>query len=228
MSDQSPCQAVSKKRVFRKDRLRQAVLLALRLVVPRSLLLVHGDKNSRVVHLTFDDGPSPETTPRILDVLRRQGVRATFFVVGRQAAAHPELIRRMADEGHAIGGHTYAHHLPGQVNSRQLLDEVRRTDALLQQILGRGSRLFRPPFGKLTLGKLWRLWADSRSIVLWNNDPRDFAAASPDELAASFREHSLAGGDVVLLHDTSAVTVACLEELILQTLRSGLTFAPLA
>jgi peptidoglycan-N-acetylglucosamine deacetylase len=95
------------------------------------------------------------------------------------------------------------------------------------KILGRGSPLFRPPFSKLTVGKLWQLWADRRTVVLWNRDPRDFAAPSAEHLAAWFREHPLAGGDIVLLHDTSACTAEVLEEVISRTLQSGLTLAPL-
>ncbi|MCY2989949.1 MAG: polysaccharide deacetylase family protein [Planctomycetota bacterium] len=214
--------------VARKNRLRQWVLWGLRLTISSRRLLVRGPANSRIVYLTFDDGPDPETTPRILDVLRRHSVQSTFFVVGEKAAAHPDLVRRLADEGHAVGGHTFFHLDPNQVNGRQLIEEVRATEDLLQKILGRGSRLFRPPFGKLTLGKLWRLWAEQRTIVLWNKDPKDFAASSTEQLAAWFRNDPLAGGDIVLLHDTSAVTAEALEEVISHTRRSGLAFAPLA
>ena len=214
--------------VAQKNRWRQWVLQGLRRTIPSRRLLVRGPAKAPTVYLTFDDGPDPDTTPRMLEILRRHAVRATFFVVGEKAAAHPELLRRVADEGHAIGGHTYFHRAPDAVNGQQLLDEVRRTDTLFQQILGRPSRLFRPPFGKLTLGKLWRLWAARRTIVLWNKDPKDFAASSAEQLADWFRNAPLAAGDIVLLHDTSAVTAEVLEEVILRTRRAGLSFAPLA
>jgi peptidoglycan/xylan/chitin deacetylase (PgdA/CDA1 family) len=210
-----------------KSRLRQGVLRGLQLTVPKRCLLVRGDVKSSTVHLTFDDGPDPETTPRILDVLRRHGVQATFFVIGRQVAAHAHVVRRMVAEGHAVGGHTYLHRAPRQVSGWQLMDELRQTDALLQPILDGRSRLFRPPFGKLTASKLWRLWADRRTIVLWNRDPKDFAASSPEQLEAWFREQPLAGGDIVLLHDTSVVTADVLDHVVRDALQAGLSFAPL-
>ncbi len=215
-------------RIVTKSRVRQWALAMLQLTVSSRRLLVRGDATPRSVHLTFDDGPDPDTTPRILDVLRRHQVRATFFVVGRQAAAHPDIVRRMAAEGHTVGGHTFSHRPPEQVSSRELIAEVQETEALLLKILGRRCRIFRPPFGKLTVAKLWRLWTEQRSIVLWNRDPKDFAASNAGQLAAWFRKSPLAAGDIVLLHDTSIPTVEVLEEIILRTRCSGLEFAPLA
>lgn len=214
--------------VTRKRSWRQWVLWGLQLVVSRRYLLVRGDSHSHNVYLTFDDGPDRETTPRILEVLGRHGAKATFFVIGEHAVEHPDLVRRIADEGHAVGNHTFFHRSPADVNSRQLMEELRETDAVLHGILGRGSRLVRPPYGKLTAGKLWRLWGARQTIVLWSQDPKDFAASSVDQLSAWFREHPPNGGDIVLLHDTSALTVRVLEELVPRVQSSGLVFTPLA
>ena len=243
----------------RKNFARQLALKALSCTMSRRRLMVQGDKRNGAVYLTFDDGPSPETTPRILDTLRAHGAKATFFVVGRQAAAHPEIVRRMLDEGHTVGGHTYHHSPPNQVDGRRLLEELRATDAELARIAADSSRtgsdghssidspcitsanacsatneanpfvtkLFRPPYGKLSVAKFWRLWNDRRTIVLWNKDPKDFAAESTAQLLDWFQREPIVAGDIVLLHDTSSVTAKALDQLLTNLESTGLKFAPL-
>jgi len=214
--------------VSRKKSWRQWVLWGLQLVVPRRYLLVRGDIRSRNVYLTFDDGPDPETTPRVLEVLSRHGAKATFFVIGARATEHPDLVRRIADQGHTVGNHSFYHRPPADVTSRQLMEELGETQAVLQGIPGCRNRLVRPPFGALTAGKLLRLWTAGWTIVLWNQDPKDFAASSVEPLSAWFRAHPPKGGDIILLHDTAAFTSPLLEELVPRVQDSGLVLAPLA
>jgi peptidoglycan-N-acetylglucosamine deacetylase len=105
--------------------------------------------NERVLALTFDDGPSSEWTPRVLDALRASGVRATFFVLGRHAEAHPELIRRMSEEGHEIASHGYDHALLTFASQADVEQQLERTEASLATALGRQLHplLFRAPHG---------------------------------------------------------------------------------
>src|SRR5688572_11811615 len=100
------------------------------------------------VSLTFDDGPAPDSTDAILDILRRENVRATFFVIGRYAAQHPALLRRVHDEGHLIGNHTFDHSRLGMFKGRRYwVDQVRRTNDLVRELTGQTPALFRPPMG---------------------------------------------------------------------------------
>ena len=101
-----------------------------------------------VVALTFDDGPDPEQTPRVLDTLREHGVRATFFLIGSKAELHPEIVRRMAAEGHAIGIHTWSHS-PGfpMRRSGAMAADILRCRESLRGITGVETDLFRPPYG---------------------------------------------------------------------------------
>lgn len=151
--------------------------------------------------LTFDDGPHPEHTPRLLDQLAAYEIRATFFVVGREAERHPELVARAAREGHAIGHHSWTHSEPATTSAAVLLDEVHRTVELLAAITGKRSDRFRPPKGALTVDKFWRLWQAGQRIVLWSADPRDYQLQESAELATWARQHQPAAGEVVLLHD---------------------------
>jgi peptidoglycan/xylan/chitin deacetylase (PgdA/CDA1 family) len=203
---------------------RQFLRRALALALPRRLFVVNGPARCRVVCLTFDDGPDPDHTPRLLDVLRDLNIPATFFVIGERAARYPEIVRRIADQGHALGHHSYHHREPDGMTSRGLSDEVSRTRALLKSLVGSDVCLFRPPKGKLTVASLWRLWIGGQTVVLWNTDPKDYAMASADSLRAYFDNHPLCGGDIVLLHDTHARAAEILPELAAQTRARGLSF----
>ncbi len=174
-------------------------------VLPRRLFLTSGPDRGAVC-LTFDDGPHPDFTPRVLDVLRTYGVRATFFVVGRAAAAHPDLVHRIASEGHELAHHSFTHGEPGETNASDLLREIHDTDAVLEGIVGQRPRLFRPPHGKVTVAKLLKLWGRGLTVVLWNVDPKDFASASASELQERLLAYTPSGGDLILLHDTNART----------------------
>lgn len=158
----------------------------------------------RRVALTFDDGPDPQRTSAVLDLLARQGVRATFFVVGARAEAHPELVRRMVAEGHVVGNHSYTHSWRFPLRSLgRTVEELRRTGEVLHRITGRQPRLFRPPFGVTnpTIARaVRRLGLDP---VGWSIRSLDTMGQSPERVAARILRR-LHPGAVILLHDRCA------------------------
>jgi peptidoglycan/xylan/chitin deacetylase (PgdA/CDA1 family) len=188
------------------------------------MLLVGGPRGTGAIALTFDDGPHPVHTPLVLDVLREHQVRATFFVIGSRAERYPELLQRIADEGHAIAHHSFNHNDPAATTATELAFEIRRTQEVFQRILGVQSNLFRPPHGKLTILKLCSLWRMKLSIVLWNRDPKDFACKSEIEIADWLRRRPLRRGDLVLLHDNAAHTAGALPAVITAASAAGLSF----
>jgi peptidoglycan/xylan/chitin deacetylase (PgdA/CDA1 family) len=208
-----------------RSRWRQLVRRVVALL-PARLCVVRGPEKG-AVYLTFDDGPHPEYTGALLDVLKEQAAPATFFVVGQEAERHPDLVRRMSVEGHLVANHSWSHSDPARTSARQLLDEVRRTRQLLAGLLGEAPNLFRPPHGKLTAAKLWGLWRNRQTVVLWNTDTRDFACKTSDEFAAYFQTHPLRGGDVVLMHDNRPHATARLAAVIADARQRGLVFATL-
>lgn len=209
--------------------LRQVVRRAMAATLPKRLFMVAGPRGSDAVCLTFDDGPHPEHTPRLLDCLAALSVPATFFVLGRQAVRHPDLVQRMAAEGHVVGHHSWSHGEPSATSSRALAEEAQRTEALLTELTGKRPRLFRPPHGKLTAGKAARLWAHGQTIVLWNRDPKDFSCRSAHALRSWVTRSPLVGGDVVLLHDVHPHAIEALDDLVRATRARGLRFTtPLA
>lgn len=152
------------------------------------------------VALTFDDGPMPGVTERILDDLGAAGAKACFFVIGRHARAHPGLIRRIAGEGHLIGNHTFDHDRTGLFRgSAYWLDQLVRTDDAVAQMTGAAPRLFRPPMGFKSPPLAHAARRLGHTMVSWSRRGFDGVGASPERIAR------LAGsarpGDIVLLHD---------------------------
>lgn len=188
------------------------------------------------VALTFDDGPMPGTTDRVLDVLAAEDVRATFFCVGRNAERHPSLVRRIADEGHSIGSHSFSHAPPGTLSQRQLVQDYTAGQRALENVLVESVPLFRPPYGRLTLGTARSL--RSRQAWTWTIDPEDWQpSARSDDIAR--RAGAAESGDVVLLHDWLEVdareqpsvdrtaTIEALPRIIASLRSKGLAFVPL-
>ena len=169
------------------------------------------------VVLTFDDGPWPGTTPRILEALARECVRATFFLLGRNAAAHPHLVKREIAEGHTVAHHTYAHPLLDRMASERAMAEIERGIAAVE-IAAYGSLAARPrtPFFRFpgfaaSPALLERLAA--RGITVFGADlwASDWNPMRPDEqLALTLARLDAAGGGIVLFHDTKAQTAAML------------------
>lgn len=155
------------------------------------------------VALTFDDGPSPEFTPPLLDLLRDLDVRATFFVLGAHAQAHPELVLRMRSEGHGIGSHSRSHTSFAGLGRSRIAEEIEGGLLDLQLVLGRRTRLFRPPHGHVDLRVAVSMRRARLDSWLWTIDAEDYV---PKQTVAHVvdRCRDLRERDVVLLHDGMA------------------------
>lgn len=192
------------------------------------------DRFYRVISLTFDDGPRPETTPWILDHLDEADVRATFFVIGRRAHKHPDLIREIVRRGHVIGNHTYNHKVLSRLKSDTVAKQANMTDVAVAEALGRPYRLnyFRPPYGNPFIGganysrskaRIKTVLRDQkRALVMWNIASGDTAKARTFEgMTGHMRPYMRDGrGGVMVLHDTAPWTARALPKLI-RYLRDG-------
>jgi len=169
--------------------------------------------NVRGVALTFDDGPDPDHTPQILDVLAFYEVRATFFVVGEQARKQPDLLRRIAQDGHTLGNHTDTHVRCPALFPERFRHEIRAGDATIEMICPGAPRSpFRPPYGELAVRQLWELLRAHRRVVLWSRDSRDYRCAPPSEIA--HLGLTLRPRDILLMHDRFPSTVEALPRLL--------------
>ncbi|MGP8253030.1 MAG: polysaccharide deacetylase family protein [Terracidiphilus sp.] len=137
------------------------------------------------IALTFDDGPNPEWTPKLLDILARHEVKATFFMLGKFAEMQKELVRRVAAEGHLVGDHSWSHPKLSRCPARQIEAELNRTKETLEQIVGSPVRFFRPPFGARRPA-VFRIARElGLETVLWNAMTTDWSEPSAEKIAAT-------------------------------------------
>jgi peptidoglycan/xylan/chitin deacetylase (PgdA/CDA1 family) len=150
-----------------------------------------------VAALTFDDGPDPTFTPRIAAILEEAGARGTFFMVGEAVKRCPEIVRRVALGGHAVGNHSWSHPIFPLLSSRERRMEMRSCEQSLRPY---GSGLFRPPFGRQTVGTRLDALLLGYEVVTWNLSAGDWLEQSPEEMVRVL-EDGLRPGSIILLHD---------------------------
>jgi peptidoglycan/xylan/chitin deacetylase (PgdA/CDA1 family) len=165
------------------------------------------------VCITFDDGPSPVITPRILELLRAAKVRATFFVVGTQARAHPELLRAIAAGGHEIANHTYSHDDMTRKTPAEVQQELLRTQVIVEDVTGQRTRFFRPPGGRRNSEVRNAAAALGYRIVLWSANIGKCAGMSPQKGVARLLQ-DIGPGAIILLHNGPDETVDVLPGLL--------------
>lgn len=163
-----------------------------------------GPREARGVALTFDDGPSPKTTPRVLDLLDEAGAKATFFVIGKKAAEHPDLVRAIVERGHAVGVHGFAHDRLLTLRALSTVrDDIAASMTTIEGITGERPALFRPPIGHTTPRIAKALEPFDLTVVGWSIRALDgLARARPERVAARVIP-KLRDGAIVLLHDAA-------------------------
>ena len=205
---------------------------------PQFPTLYHqGSGNEHQVAITFDDGPDPEWTPQILDVLKKANVKAAFFLVGKNAENYPGLVRRIVDEGHEIGNHTYYHPNLALCWPEHVRLELNATQLLIESITGRSTTLFRPPYAADTspsqLSELTPLQIAQDLdylVVLENIDPQDWARPGADIILQRIKQQRR-DGSIILLHDAGgdrSQTLAALPKILDWLKARGDTIVPLS
>lgn len=173
------------------------------------------DQTENFVSITFDDGPNAEFTPKALDLLKKYQAKATFFLIGSKAETHPNLVKKIIEEGHSIGNHSYSHsNRFGFFSSKKIVSELEKTDAVLQSIIGKRPKLFRPPYGVTNPNIKKALTKTGHYSIGWSKRSLDTTKLSEDKIFNRITS-KLQKGDIILLHDGSAKTIAVLERLLL-------------
>lgn len=170
--------------------------------------LVRVETDEPAMALTFDDGPDPSETPRVLDLLAAHGARATFFMVGRRVEAHPDLVARVVAAGHAIANHSWDHASFLRIDGDARREQLRRAAAALgarAAATPSGRPLFRPPFGEQSLASLRDVRRAGFEVVTWDVVPEDWRDDSAEVIVARTMRR-LRRGSIVLLHDSLYVT----------------------
>ena len=178
----------------------------------------------KYIALTFDDGPSAATTPRLLEGLADRGVRATFFLIGSQIPGNEEIVRRMDQDGHQIGVHTYDHVVLAGAEETAVREQIGKTEALLTEILGEGGDWWlRPPYGRVTAREA--AWI-STPMMQWTVDPEDWKVRDAEKVTAHILEHA-GEGEIILLHDVYETSVEAALAVVDALQAEGYTFLTL-
>lgn len=177
--------------------------------------------------LTFDDGPHEVYTAKILDLLARHEVKASFFLVGESAVRAPELVRRIVRDGHCVASHTYSHRELPSLTGVQLRHELTAGRRVLSELTGVDTNLVRPPRGRISASALLRMRHWGYRLVHWSKTYSDYLQDGSARLVQRIRTIGLSPGDIALLHDNNAHTLAALVQMLPEWLAEGRTFVKL-
>lgn len=160
-----------------------------------------------IVALTFDDGPHPRNTPRLLDMLAKRQIKATFYLIGQNVARYPSLARRIAEEGHEIGNHSWSHPFMDRLGEASVKSQIDRTTYSIFEATGKAPVTFRPPYGAFTRRQRQLLFKRRKlPTVLWSVDPRDWKRPGARVVADRIIRGSRPGS-IVLSHDIHRPTI---------------------
>ncbi len=171
--------------------------------------------SENIVSITFDDGPNPEFTPMILDLLSKYNAKASFFCIGDRVNNYPELFQRIIREGHTVGNHTHSHsNWFGFYSAERVISELRKTNAVIQDKSGLQAKMYRPAFGVTNPHIKKAIKAIDLNSIGWNRRSFDTTRLSEKKIVNRITK-GLLKGDIILLHDSSLKTVKVLEQLLL-------------
>ncbi|WP_425801252.1 polysaccharide deacetylase family protein [Desulfitobacterium sp. Sab5] len=194
------------------------------LVLSETYFMAHTEK--KVAALTFDDGPDPPFTEPILNILKQKGVKATFFVIGENAKQNPAFIKRIVQDGHEIGNHSYTHNN----NQSKMLSEIRKTDEVVFTETGVHTHFYRPPGGYASKGVIAAIKKQEYIFTLWSVDSKDWRRPGVNRIMNNVMS-KMSPGAIVLFHDGGGYRSQTVEALgkIIDTLRSeGYSFVTLS
>ncbi len=174
--------------------------------------------------MTFDDGPSAELTPKLLDILKQRDIKATFFVVGQNAAEYPDIMKRMVAEGHEVANHSWSHPSLTSLGAEGVRKQVQNTSDIIEKTTGTRPTLMRPPYGA-TSAALNKRFRDEYGlkVILWSVDPLDWKYRNSNRVMTSIVQGAHPGA-IILSHDIHATTVAAMPATFDALLEKGYKF----
>ncbi len=154
----------------------------------------------KVIALTFDDGPHPYLTPKILDILEKYDAKATFFVVGKMAKTYNAALKEIASRGHEIGNHTFSHLPESSEKCEQLKKEILETEKIVFDLTGKKTAIFRPPTGYCCKSAVKMTTEIGYKTIVWDIDTRDWAKTPPNQILKTVQKYARSGS-IILFHD---------------------------
>jgi peptidoglycan/xylan/chitin deacetylase (PgdA/CDA1 family) len=187
------------------------------------LSMWRGDPTRKEIALTFDDGPHPPFTQRLLALLKQLKVKATFFLVGKKVDQAPGVVSLIAKDGHEVANHTYNHLNLDNMTQQQVETEIRLCSESIKRACGKTPVVFRPPGGHHRPQIMSAAGALNMSVILWTDDPADFANPGADVIVSRVLEEVGSGSDI-LLHDGVEQTLEMLPDLVARLRQDGYKF----
>ena len=173
-------------------------------VLVRKGLIYRVAGSKKLVALTFDDGPSPEWTPKILDALKKANIKATFFMLGKHVKQYPEIAKMVAEQGHEIENHTYSHRVLIYYTMDELEMELGSTHEIIKEVTGRDTKYFRPPKAWVTDREKIKIKELGYQIILWTLNSKDWVNFDDKYIVKYISKH-ISPGDILLFHDSGGV-----------------------
>ncbi|WP_139187782.1 polysaccharide deacetylase family protein [Bacillus tuaregi] len=192
-------------------------------LIPPESTVRNLDPAEKYIALTFDDGPSPQVTPRILETLKQHGAKATFFMLGSRVQYYPELAKQVAAEGHEIGNHTGSHPNLSKLNEEQIKQEIVGASQIIEEVIGLSPAYFRPPYGVYNPIVEKVAFEHNSPIVLWSVDSLDWKNRNPEGVNQLVKD-TISPGSIVLLHDIHSSTADALPLLMTELKKEGYQF----
>jgi polysaccharide deacetylase family sporulation protein PdaB len=186
-----------------------------------------GPSDSKRIAITFDDGPHPVYTYKILDELRAKNIKATFFVIGSSAKRYPWILQQIVAEGHEIGNHTYSHTLLSRVSSEKMDEELNRCQEAIREAIGYETTLFRPPYGVYRSHAKAITQQHHMDIILWSVDPMDWRYHDEERVYQTVTSH-VQNGSIILCHDGRPSTVRALPRIFETLQEKGYEFTTIS
>ncbi|MBT6325349.1 MAG: polysaccharide deacetylase family protein [Bdellovibrionales bacterium] len=155
------------------------------------------------VFITFDDGPDPEITPIILETLKKNNIKATFFLIGKDIINYPDLTQEIINNGHEVGEHSFEHYHPWKMNIIRYFNDLYKSHQIFKQIYTDNpqlSKLYRPPYGKFNIITFLYLIISRKKSIFWNLDTKDYNASSSNDILRIVKDN-LSPGSIILMHD---------------------------
>lgn len=181
--------------------------------------------NSNAICFTFDDGPDPELTPKILEILESENVKGAFFVIGNKVEMYPHIVKELYDKGHVIANHTYSHsNKIAMFSSGELKNDIEQCSTAIEKAIGKPSSLFRPPYGVTTPRYRKVLHQLKLQSIGWSLRSFDTIMKSKEELTARVAR-LIAPGSIILMHDNRSVTLSALPDIISHCKKNGIKIA---
>jgi len=196
--------------------MKKIIKTVISLLFPDKFILKRVKNSSNKVAITFDDGPHPVNTKKLLGVLKNEAVKATFFVSGSEAEKYPELVSEIKNNGHEIGNHSYSHKKISEIGIEKYSRDIKKTSALIGD-----TALFRPPYGEISMSLLKLISKNDLKYIGWTVDSKDSYIKDKDKLVESMKSRVIREGDIILFHEDYASTVEAMRQIVIDLKARG-------